>query len=386
MRIVSLDIENYRIYTKAVSDWGKHINLITGSNGAGKTNLIDAIHYLCMSRSFVTATDIHAVRKGSPGFVLKGEFTGSIRPSTNIQIAYARGDGKTIQVNGVALERISDLIGRVPVVVLSPDDKQLTNDGPEYRRNFIDALISQVNTAYLRNLIDYRRILRQRNKVLLSLRESNSSDRSTLDPWDEQLVVLAVKIVAERAAVLDSFGGYLARSYSLMAGVRHIPSFVYQTFTDAPNDLIAIETSMRKLLNERIDKDIERGTTSVGPHRDEIQFLLDGFELRRYGSQGQHRLFALSLKLAQLYFFSDMLDDLPIFLLDDVFGDLDPAKTTVLMQMLADHPGQVCITAANTSLLQSCIDWTNPENRLFTVTEGTISFDSDTPQHVQSQT
>jgi DNA replication and repair protein RecF len=383
MKIRSLHVQNYRIYPNAELEWGGHINLLRGPNGAGKTNLIDAVHYLCMSRSFVTASDSHAINLNASSFRLSGSFTGTIRPQIDIEIAYQRGDGKSILVNGVKLERLSDLIGMVPVVVLSPDDRQLTFEGPEYRRNFLDAMISQVDASYLRDLIDYRRVMRQRNRVLLAYRDAPSRLVEHLEPWNDQFVRLAARIIHRRHMLLRTFGDYLERSYRLMAGVEHKPSFIYKTLSDSPDSIESIELKLKTELQSRVEKDAERGVTTVGPHRDDITFLLDGLELRRFGSQGQHRLFALSIKLAELYFFSDMLDDLPIFLLDDVFGDLDPNKTAVLMRMLADHPGQVCITAANTALLESLIDWSDSENRLISIESGNISIVTDTADRVR---
>jgi DNA replication and repair protein RecF len=335
--------------------------------------LIDAIHYLCMSRSFVTSTDIHAIRRDHSGFELKGHFSGAIRPSIHLEVAYERGDGKKILVNGVPLDRFADLIGMVPVVVLSPEDRQLTYEGPEYRRSFLDSLISQVDAHYLQLLIEFRKVLRQRNKLLMSYRDQGTMARDQLEPWDIQYSRLASKIVRRRKEVLEEFSTYLERAYALMAGVAHVPSFRYKSFTELDNTLDTLEDNLAALLKERVERDLERGSTSIGPHRDEIIFYLDDMELRRFASQGQHRLFALSLKLAQLYFYSDLLDDLPIFLLDDVFGDLDPGKTKVLMQTLEAHPGQVCITAANADLLKSLIDFNNSNNRQISVEKGILT-------------
>jgi DNA replication and repair protein RecF len=326
-----------------------------------------------MSRSFVTSTDVHAIRRENTGFELKGQFTGAIRPSIELEVAYERGEGKKILVNGVKLDRFADLIGMVPVVVLSPEDRQLTYEGPEFRRSFLDSLISQVDARYLHLLIEFRKVLRQRNKLLLSYREQRNTVLDLLEPWDIQYTRIASQIVLRRKEVLQEFSGYLERAYALMAGVAHTPSFRYRSFTDLDEAPETLESTLSSMLRERHERDLERGSKSVGPHRDEIVFYLDDMELRRFASQGQHRLFALSLKLAQLYFYSDMLDDLPIFLLDDVFGDLDPAKTQVLMQTLEAHPGQVCITAANADLLKSHIDFSDTKNRHIQVDKGMLT-------------
>ena len=347
--------------------------MITGANGSGKTNLIDAIHYLCMSRSFVTSTDMHAVRRDSSGFDLKGQFSGAIRPSIDLQVSYERGEGKNILVNGVRLDRFADLIGMVPVVVLSPEDRQLTYEGPEYRRSFLDSLISQVDARYLQLLVEFRKVLRQRNKILISYRDQGNQILDLLEPWDVQYARMASQIISRRNEILLEFSGYLERSYALMAGVAHTPSFRYRSFVELDLSPDELEQTLTTKLHERLDRDLERGSTSIGPHRDEIIFYLDDMELRRFASQGQHRLFALSLKLAQLYFYSDMLDDLPIFLLDDVFGDLDPNKTRVLMETLQAHPGQVCITAANADLLKSLIDINDANNHHIKVEKGLLT-------------
>src|SRR5690606_14680634 len=162
-----------------------------------------------------------------PGFRLHGAFSGSIRPSIELEMAYSRGEGKTIMVNGVPLARLSDLIGMVPVVVLSPDDKRLTNEGPELRRNFLDAMISQVNPGYLRDLVEYRRAVRQRNRLLSDMARTPRPTWEMLEPWDDQIARVGAKIVAERAKVLENFAGYMEKAYASMAGIRHQPSYRY---------------------------------------------------------------------------------------------------------------------------------------------------------------
>jgi DNA replication and repair protein RecF len=354
-------------------EWAPHLNVITGSNGAGKTSLIDAIHYLCMSRSFVSNSDRYVVHHDSKYFMLTGHFKGLIRSEFEVSCNYAKGSGKKIFVNDSPLERLSDLIGMVPVVVLCPEDQKLTADGPKERRTFIDSFISQISKKYLSDLIDYRKIVKQRNALLQDFRGPEEQLLVYLEPWDEQLVTVGARIIATRTKVLRKFQTYMEEQYDSIAGIKHRPHLEYQTICDPSEDVDEIAELYMAELEGKKDREIDREQTIVGPHRDEIVFYLDDFELRKYGSQGQHRLFALALKLAQLFYFSDELDDLPIFLLDDVFGDLDEHKIEVLLKALAKHEGQTFITSAHPVAFDKFVDFDGRQNRLYQVEDGSLT-------------
>ncbi|MEX0929197.1 MAG: DNA replication and repair protein RecF [Balneolales bacterium] len=368
MKILHLEARSFRNHAEAIYDFGPHINLIAGPNGVGKTNLIDAIHYLCMSKSFVTGSNLYVVRQGQAGFSIKGRFEGSIRKSFEVGCTYDRGEGKKITVNESPLERLSDLIGMVPVVVLSPDDKKLTSEGPAERRSFLDSFIAQLSKSYLRDLIDYRKIVRQRNRLLSSYGLSAANLTVFLEPWNVQLVEVGSRIIAKRFEVAREYSRFLEEGYQQIAGINHHPHFHYKTLCEPSSKPEEIEPEFEKKLSAVLDKEREREQTLIGPHRDDLIFFLDDFEIRKYGSQGQHRMFALALKLAQLRYYSDKLDDLPLFLLDDVFGDLDPHKTEVFLSMLVEHEGQTFITAANAEPLVKYIPLEAENNRLFALT------------------
>jgi len=346
MRILSIELQNFRNHEEVRLDWARHLNVITGPNGVGKTSLIDAIHYLCMTRSFVANSDQYVLNRNASSFQIKGAFEGQIRANFTISCIYSRGEGKKIYVNESPLERLSDLIGVVPVVVLSPDDKKLTSEGPNERRSFLDALISQISKSYLRDLIEYRKVLKQRNRLLSDYDDRHLPD-DLLEPWNIQLVETGSHIIAMRTRILKDYRTFLQDAYHKMSGIDLVPDFEYKTFCEPSSEREQIREQFTRVLADQAAKERELRYTVVGPHRDDLIFTLDGMELRKFGSQGQHRLFAVSLKLAQLFFFSEYLDDLPILLLDDVFGDLDPHKTGVLLDTLADHEGQTFITAAN---------------------------------------
>lgn len=377
MNITRLELSCFRNHLKTDVHWARRINVITGSNGAGKTNLLDAIHYLCMSRSFVASTDQYVVAAGEKKFQIEGTFEGSIRSKFKVGCSYARGEGKKITVNESPLDKLPDLIGRVPVVVLSPDDKRLTSEGPAERRSFLDAFISQLSPAYLRDLIDYRKVLRQRNSLLSDARVSGNTLRTLIEPWDAQLLRTGSKIIDQRAQVLSRFCGFLEESYQKIAGIGHYPRFEYKTLCENTHSVEEVEQAYTQLLSEVFEKDCERQQTTVGPHRDDIVFYLDNKELRKFGSQGQHRLFALALKLAQRAYYEDELEDLPIFLLDDVFGDLDPGKIKVLLEMFLNQPGQTFITAANKTLFTELIKPKKGLHHFYKIADGVIQCETD---------
>ncbi len=372
MHIKSIHLQNFRNHSDAEIKFAPHINVITGPNGAGKTNLIDAIHYLCMTSSFVSNTDRYVLQREAPYFTVKGNFEGNIRSEFSITCSYSYGEGKKIFVNESPLDRLSDLIGRVPVVVLSPQDKKLTAEGPKQRRSFIDALISQISSVYLQDLMDFRKARRQRNKLLQQFRGPRELLIEWLEPWDAQLIEFGSRIVAKRTLVLNQFQYYLSQQYETISEMPQKPHLKYKTFCEPSENVREIEERYKNKLEKAQSHEIDREITTVGPHRDEIIFYLGDIELRKYGSQGQHRLFALSLKLAQLYCFSEQLNDLPIFLLDDVFGDLDVHRTKVLLNALAEHKGQTFITSANSHLFDEIIDFNNERNQQYRVENGEV--------------
>ncbi|HBQ60852.1 MAG TPA: DNA replication and repair protein RecF, partial [Balneolaceae bacterium] len=194
-----------------------------------------------------------------------------------------------------------------------------------------------------------------------------------LEPWNVQLVEAGSRIIAKRYEVLENLKAYLEKDYAMISGMDLTTNLTYQTFCEPSADAKEIENKYYAELEKVQEKEIDREVTTVGPHRDEIVFYLDDFELRKYGSQGQHRLFALSLKMAQLHYYSDELDDLPILMLDDVFGDLDPHKTEILLEALQQHKGQIFITSANPVPFEDYVEFDRTNNRIYRVEQGEVT-------------
>ena len=373
MKIERIKLINFRNHEDTEIEFAPHLNLITGSNGSGKTNLIDAIHYLCMSRSFVASSDQYIAHQDYKYFMINGSFKGEVRPQFKISCSYSRGEGKKNFVNDSPLDRFSDLIGMVPVVVLSPEDLKLTGDGPIERRSFLDSMISQISTPYLKDLIDYRKIRKQRNRLLQEFKGSLSMLQTQLEPWNVQLAKKGASIIKKRSEVLDRFVIYLALQYQTITGLKLQPSLKYQTIVEIPGTIDEIEAEFLNQLENNFEKEAEREQTLIGPHRDEIVFYLGDMELRNYGSQGQHRLFSMAMKMGQLFYYLDELDDLPILLLDDLFGNLDQEKTSVITETLTKHAGQTFITSASEMPFDAEQFRDNPDNKWFTVKDSIVS-------------
>ena len=355
MHINSLQITNFRAIVKAELFFEKDITVFSGSNGSGKTNIVDAIHYLCMSRSFVHSSDMYAITKNAASFEMQGEFSGKIRSEFTIGCTYARGTGKSFTINKSPLSKLADIIGLVPVITLAPDDRKLTMEGPAERRAFLDSMIAQLSKAYLLDLMEFRKIMKQRNALLSEHGWRGSDISMMLEAWDYQLVEVGARIISTRQDYLNKFSQHLDFCYKQLSGLPLKPRFEYKTCVSFSSEQ-SIKDQYQSLLEETTGSDMERGNTQQGPHRDDLVFYLDDFELRKFGSQGQHRIFAMALKLAQLSFYSEELDEMPILILDDVFGDLDAEKTKIILNMLSEHPGQAFITVANPELVIPNID------------------------------
>jgi len=373
MRINRLKLQFFRNHEETEVRFAPHLNLFTGSNGAGKTNLIDAIHYLCMTRSFVASSDQYVAHHDEKYFMIDGDFEGEIRSSFKVSCSYSRGEGKKIFVNDSPLVRLSDLIGMIPVVVLSPEDRKLTSEGPAERRTFLDSMISQISPKYLRDLIKFRKIRKQRNKLLQEYQGPLSMLKSYLEPWDVQLAQIGSAIIFKRAQVLEKFKEYLAIQYQSITGLNLEPTLRYESICDEYDSHEQIHEEYVKQIESNFEKEAEREQTIIGPHRDEVVFYLGDIELRNYGSQGQHRLFSMALKMAQLFYYSDELDDLPIMLLDDVFGNLDQQKIDVITEALTKHSGQTFITSASERPFDQEMFKGSEQNVWFTVENGTVS-------------
>ena len=340
-----------------------------GPNGAGKTNVLEAIAYLCLGKSFLGASDATVVRRGAPHFVVEGAFDGHARPDLRARVALVPGEGKRAFVNGAPLERLSQLVGLVPLVVLSPVDRDLTAGGPSERRRLVDATLSQAYPVYLDDLLKYRRALKQKNALLQQLRRGHAVAPGTTDAWDEELAVLGGRLVERRRTFLDGFADLLHQSHELLGSPGGRPDLAYQPSSGAPAPT-DVDSLHRELARTRRHS-VRLGRTLVGPHLDEVAFTIDGFDLRPFASQGQHRTFALAVRVAQALYLRERTDEPPILLLDDVFGPLDPERTGVVLDLLvAQTLGQSFVTAARLEPFEGSVPFEHSDHAAFHVEHG----------------
>jgi DNA replication and repair protein RecF len=337
MKVSKIILRNFRNYVNLSLDFTAGINIFVGQNAQGKTNILESIYYGAMGRSHRSNVDTELVRWQ--------------QDSGSITILYSRMNVESSLViklnNNLKKEIISnnytikprELIGLLNVVLFSPEDLMLIKGMPAMRRRFLDIEISQANPTYYQELLKYNRIVSQRNTLLKKIRE-NKDKPEMLDAWDEQLAIAAYKIVSKRQEAVKKLAMLANLMHRKITANKENLTLVYQKYEISEN---LIEEYKRKLVQFR-QNDIWRGSTSVGPHRDDLILTVNGINLRTFGSQGQQRTGVLSLKLAELEFIKSETGEYPILLLDDVMSELDAVRREHLLAFIKDRV-QTVITA-----------------------------------------
>ncbi|MEJ2218014.1 MAG: DNA replication/repair protein RecF [Gemmatimonadota bacterium] len=319
---------------------------VIGPNGAGKTNLVEAVYYLEVFRSFRGATDEQLVRFGADAFFVHGAFEDpTTGESREITAAYERSTRrKRVTVSGVEPDRIGDALGRVGVVVFSPSDVALVAGAPGERRRFLDIVLSLNRPGYLTALQRYRQVLRQRNALL-----RDGARPAALEPWSRGLVEAGTRVVAERASWVSDHADAFAERYAAIGDGR--AQMVYRPSAvrgEVASGMDAVEASFREELERVFPRERERGMTLVGPHRDDLGFIRerDDVDLRDFGSGGQQRTAAIALRMVEAATIRETRRRSPLTLLDDVFAELDPERSQRVLTLLdEDEGGQVILTA-----------------------------------------
>ncbi|RZK32398.1 MAG: DNA replication/repair protein RecF [Hymenobacter sp.] len=347
MTLDQLHLLFFKNYDEANLAFSPGINCFIGDNGSGKTNLLDAIYYLSLTKSAFASADAQSIKQGADFFVVKGKFTTPLqKQAETIQVSLRAGQKKTITHDKQPYDRLADHIGRYPAVLISPYDTDLIRQGSEERRRYFDSLQSQLDHDFLELLIQYNGLLRQRNATLKQGGGNHGFDTLYLQALDDQLAPLGESLSVARAAFLDQFIPVFQRHYAQLADGREEVLLEYKSQLPGQN--------FRHLLlaNERRDMALQRSTT--GPHRDDFVFLMDGLPVKSYASQGQQKSFVIALKLAQFELLATKLQPTgassgkPFLLLDDIFDRLDDKRIARLLQLVADHTfGQVFLTDTN---------------------------------------
>ncbi len=373
MIIRSITLRNFRNHPESLIAFGPGLNVLLGDNGQGKTNVLEAVSYLSLTKSFYAASDLNVVRIGQDAFEVEGEMVADGGMPSMVRAAYRREPPeKTFTINSVRPESLSKVIGRFPVVILSPEHGSITFGGPAERRRFMDLTLSQVSGVYLDDLMEYRRILRQRNRLLADLRIGQGGAASLLEPWTVNLAQYGGRITQRRLLFVSEFSSYVSRAYATLVADKEVPSIEYTAFgplePGAPADAIA--RALLAEMHQRAEEEQRRGTSLVGPHRDELQLSVNGMSVQRFASQGQHKTLLVALKIAEFFYLRERRNEDPIMLLDDLFSELDEQRTRRILAAIGTM-GQAIITTTEETPFRGEILW-NHRHRKFTIAHGTI--------------
>ncbi len=336
MYLKEFSLLNFRNHKEIEISINQQLVCFTGPNGSGKTNLLDAIYYLAFCKSYFNPADSQIITHNEPLMVLQGNFYENFE-EIKIHCGLRRGQRKIFKKNGKEYERLSDHIGLIAAVMISPTDQFLITDGSEERRRFLDAVISMQDRNYLETLISHNRYLAQRNALLRSFAERNTFDSASIEIWDVQLEKAADTIFEKRKKFISDFINTFKFVYLQIGNEKEVPDLIYQTQLNSK--------TAKEVLNSNLQRDLLAGTTTSGIHKDDIEFRLDKFPLKKYASQGQQKTFLLALKIAQFYWLKQTLGKPPILLLDDIFEKLDNQRVERLFNLVASNDfGQVFIT------------------------------------------
>jgi DNA replication and repair protein RecF len=365
MQLLWLKADFFKNYDAVSLAFGNRINCFVGSNGAGKTNLLDAIFVLCSGKSYFNLTDQQLIKNGEMYFSVRGNFLRS-GEEDEILVALMRGKKKGIKRNDIAYEKLVQHYGEFPAVIVAPGDIALITDGSEERRRWLDSTLSLLNREYLLNLLRYDKILQQRNAELKNLNQQNTiPQKSLLEVYDAMLVPLAENIYASRKAFMADFLPFFHAIHKQISQENEAVELFYES------DLH--QSSLAELLERSFRKDVILQRTTQGTHKDDLLFLLNDTPLRKFGSQGQQKTFLLSLKMAQYQYVAGKKGFSPLLLLDDVCERLDEQRLTVLFSLIQQRDfGQVFVTDSSFTRLQNFLGADNNNVRYFDVERGVV--------------
>lgn len=366
MYLRKLKVTNFKNCESAEIDLSPKINCFVGRNGAGKTNLLDAVYYLSFCKSYFALSDKQNIRHGESFFAIHGEFERDTEGEATVSCVQKEDSKKSFKYNKKEYDRLSEHIGKIPLVMISPYDRDLINGGSELRRKFIDGVISQFDSVYLGNLLQYNKALLQRNMLLRNFYENRNYDADLLELWNVQLASLAAPIHSKRVDFLKEFMPIFQNYYDIVSGTSETVEVLYDS------DLH--KKSMAELLEESRQHDLYSSYTNVGIHKDDLIFNIDEHPVKRYGSQGQQKSFVVAVKLAQFDFNYKKIGYKPILLLDDIFDKLDDNRVGQLVSLVGnEHFGQVLITDTQFQRIKMLLDNTSSDNKIFHVEHGVIS-------------
>ncbi len=359
MHLKKISLLNFKNFGEANFDFEHKINCFVGKNGVGKTNILDAIFHLAFGKSYFNTLSVQNIKHGEDFFVIDGEFEKQNRPE-QILCSLKKGQKKVLKRNGKLYEKFSDHLGFIPLVIISPTDADLIREGSETRRKFIDSVISQLDNIYLHQLINYQKVLQQRNALLKYFAANRVFDNETLEIYNEQLATFGSKIYEKRKTFLEEFIPIFNRYYQDISNSSEEVQLVYESQLEN-QDLLS-------LLRENINKDKALQYTSVGIHKDDLSFEIENHSIKKFGSQGQQKSFLIALKLAQFEFVKKQSGEKPILLFDDIFDKLDETRVSKIVAMVNNESfGQLFISDTHPERTESIVKQTHQSYKIFNI-------------------
>ena len=357
MILKSITLTNYKSFSAKTVDLDPKINCFIGSNGVGKSNVLDAIYHLSFGKSYFNPISSQNIKHGEDFFAIKGSYKNESKEEVVI-INFKKNDKKVIKRNNKKYEKFSDHIGFIPLVIISPSDRNLIAEGSDIRRKFIDSVISQSDKKYLENLINYNKILTQRNSLLKLIFKNKNFDKQTIQVYDSQLESIGEKIHMKRKMFLNDFIPVFKDKYKSISNNNEDVDIRYKT--DLEFDKLSV------LLQENIEKDMFLQYTSKGVHKDDLVFNINDYSVKKFGSQGQQKSLLIALKLAQFDFLKSQNKNNPILLLDDIFDKLDKNRVKQIINLVsADDFGQIFISDTDEERTLESIKEINNSNKIF---------------------
>ena len=362
MIIQSLSLINFKNHQEKFFEFSPQINCFVGNNGVGKTNILDALHYLSVGKSFLGNSDTNNIRNAEDAFdffTIEGKIKNDAKEDS-IKIIQQREAKKVIKKNEKSYDRMADHIGYLPSVMISPYDSNLISDSGESRRKFLDAMISQTDSEYLFNLIQYQKTIQQRNALLKYFAKNRTFDKDSLEIYNEPLHSFGSKIYDKRKNFIDHLNPVVQHFYNIISGGNEKVTVLYESHLE--------QNSMENLLSEFKDRDRQLTYTSKGVHKDDLLFEMNENLIKKIGSQGQQKSFLIALKLAQINRIKQLTTKTPILLLDDIFDKLDDSRVSHLIEIVNKEKfGQIFITDTHKGRTESVVKRINEESKLFEI-------------------
>ncbi|WP_282458482.1 DNA replication/repair protein RecF [Ligilactobacillus aviarius] len=368
MKLTELNLHHFRNYDEAQVEFSPQINVLIGENAQGKTNLLESIYVLAMTRSHRTNNDRELIEFGKDAAQIKGTVQRELG-SLKLELDIGK-HGKKAKANHLEKARLSEYLGQLNVILFAPEDLALVKGAPTVRRRFIDMEFGQVSPKYLHDLTQYRDILKQRNRYLKQLQSHEAQDQLYLEVLSEQLAAVGGAIISQRVKFLSELEGYAQELHQSITQGRENLTFEYSSAVKDASALTEVELSeaLMDLYRQNQSKEIFQGTTLYGPHRDDVRFLINHKNVQTYGSQGQQRTTALSVKLAEIDLMKNQTGEYPILLLDDVLSELDGARQTHLLKTIQDKIQTFLTTPGLSDVARNLIK----EPRIFHIRDGQI--------------